>query len=237
MNLKSFIKKKLSIQLKRDQFIISELKKLPQSSSLLDVGCGSQRYRKFCDHLTYFGLDSCEYESDKKKSIRGDNLGLLDKDNKYQYGDTKYICDCWDMHDVNDKSIDTILCTEVFEHIPYPLETVREFSRVLKNGGRLILTLPFASTRHMDPYFFFSGFSDNWVRFALENSGFKKINIIPVGDYYKWMGTEIAKSFNHGSIISKLILLPSLLWHLFHKESNESRNTLCIGYHITAEYE
>ena len=39
--------------------------------------------------------------------------------------------DIWDIKEKNNV-FDAILCTEVFEHIPYPNETIKEFSRLLK---------------------------------------------------------------------------------------------------------
>lgn len=41
-----------------------------------------------------------------------------------------------------DISVGTILCTEVLEHVPDDQAVVAEISRILKQGGRLILTLP-----------------------------------------------------------------------------------------------
>jgi SAM-dependent methyltransferase len=76
-----------------------------------------------------------------------------------------------------------ILCTEVFEHIPYPIETLKEFSRLLKKDGKLLLTAPSNCLRHMDPYFFYSGFSDRWYEKFLNDNGFELESIEAVGDY------------------------------------------------------
>jgi len=71
-----------------------------------------------------------------------------------------------------DGFFDAILCTEVFEHIPFPIETTKEFARLLKPGGKLILTAPANCLRHMDPYFFYSGFSDRFFEKILGDAGF-----------------------------------------------------------------
>jgi 2-polyprenyl-3-methyl-5-hydroxy-6-metoxy-1,4-benzoquinol methylase len=55
-----------------------------------------------------------------------------------------------------------MLCTEVFEHIPLPSETIRKFSHLLKNNGKLIITAPSDCMIDMDPYFFYSGFLDRY---------------------------------------------------------------------------
>ena len=40
------------------------------------------------------------------------------------------------------RSIDTVVCTETLEHLPQPEQAVREFARVLKPGGKLIISIP-----------------------------------------------------------------------------------------------
>ena len=45
--------------------------------------------------------------------------------------------------------------------------------------------------RHMDPYFFYSGFSDRWYEKFLSDFSFEVISIDPVGDYYSWLATKL----------------------------------------------
>ena len=51
-----------------------------------------------------------------------------------------------------DASFDAILCSEVLEHIPEPTHALDEFMRLLRPGGTLILSAPFASLVHFAPY-------------------------------------------------------------------------------------
>jgi len=51
-----------------------------------------------------------------------------------------------------DASFDACLCTEVLEHLPHPIEALRELARLLRPGGRLILTAPFCSLTHFSPH-------------------------------------------------------------------------------------
>lgn len=211
----------------RKIFIENSLKKLENGKIILDAGCGSQQYKKYCSHLIYKAQDFGLYKKDIKKSY-------FSSEEDYEYGKLDYISDIWDINEKND-FFDAILCTEVFEHIPYPIETVKEFSRLLKKGGKLILTAPSNSLRHMDPYFFYPGFSDNWFKKILAENDFQIQFIEPVGDYYSWLKVEIARTMSHHSIFSKIVLLPALIYYSLKKKNNQSIQTLCMGYHIIAE--
>ena len=144
-NLKKIIKdfsifKNLSQNLdneyQRDDFVIKQLQNLNKDSLILDAGCGSQRYRKYCSHLKYYAQDFGLYTTDLKKMI-GSGRGK----EVYKYGKLDYVGDIWDINE-KESTFDAILCTEVLEHIPHPIKTIEEFNRLLKKGGQLILTAP-----------------------------------------------------------------------------------------------
>jgi SAM-dependent methyltransferase len=222
------LNRKINNQFERDDFVIKELKKIPAGQLILDAGCGSQRYRQHCDHLDYKTQDFGQYTTDVKKMIGG---GVAIED--YKYGAIDYVSDIWDIK-APDSTFDVILCTEVFEHIPYPIETLREFSRLLKKDGKLILTAPSNCLRHMDPYFFYSGFSDRWYSKFLHDNGLEIESMCAVGDYYSWFAVELARTATNNSIFVKLLLAPVFLYYCLKKRTDESVNTLCMGYHVVA---
>jgi SAM-dependent methyltransferase len=224
------LQQKLNNQYERDEFIIDQLNRLPANARLLDAGCGSQRYKKFCTHLTYKSQDFGQYKTDEKQVIS--NLGPNSRA-EYQYGQIDYVGDIWNI-EAADQSFDVILCTEVFEHIPYPNDTVKEFSRLLSKNGKLILTAPSNCLRHMDPYFFYSGFSDRWYEKVLTEHGLKIESITPVGDYNSWLAVELARTFSTHSLFAKILLLPAFLFYLSRKKTALSVDTLCMGYHVIA---
>jgi len=224
------LKEKLDNQYARDFFVINELKKITPGKIILDAGCGNQRYKKYCSHLSYRAQDFGKYTKDTKKTLGTDGSG---GETGYEYGQIDYIGDIWNIHE-QDHTFDAVLCTEVFEHIPYPIDTLKELSRVLKTDGKLILTLPSNCLRHMDPYFYYTGFSDRWLEKFLSDSGFSIDKITPVGDYFSWLSVEIARIALSGSIFTKIILTPAFIYLFNKKRTQESIDTLCMGYHIVA---
>lgn len=142
------LERNLNNQFARDDFVSKHLAKIPENSLLLDAGCGSQRYRKFCGHVQYRAQDFGKYTTDEKEMLGSNDAG----EPAYQYGRLDYVGDIWNI-DEKSNTFDAILCTEVLEHIPFPNDTVKEFSRLLKPNGTLILTAPSNCLRHMDPYF------------------------------------------------------------------------------------
>ena len=122
-----------------------------------------------------------------------------------------------------------------YMHKVFPNETLKEFSRLLKPGGTLILTAPSACLRHMDPYFFYSGFSDRWYEKFLADNGFEVQEISPVGDYYSWLGVEMHRTRKTHGIIAKVVLFPAFIYFFSKKKTRASIDTLCMGYHVLAK--
>lgn len=212
----------------RQEWVRDRLYEIPENSTILDAGCGSQQYRKNCKHLKYYAQDFGHYKRDEKDS-------LTSRAELYNYGKLDYIGNIWGI-DEKDSTFDVILCTEVLEHIPYPNETIKEFSRLLKPGGKLILTVPANSLRHMDPYYYYSGYSDRYLKFVLQENNFHDIIIEPVGSYHSWLMVETSRCIRHEGFLALLTLWPSFIYHYLKQRfpSDKEINTLCFGYHVTA---
>ncbi len=221
--------RRLNNQFERDNFVIHHLSKIPSGSLILDAGCGCQRYRESCAHLTYRAQDFGQFSTELKRMIGSDSAGEAG----YEYGKLDYVGNIWKIEEQSN-TFDAILCTEVLEHIPYPNETLREFSRLLKPHGKLILTAPSNCLRHMDPYYFYSGFSDRWFEKFLVDNNFEIEVIEVVGDYYSWLAVELARTAMSHSIFSKIMLGPAFLYYYNKKKTTLSSDTLCMGYQMVA---
>ncbi|WP_022752760.1 class I SAM-dependent methyltransferase [Butyrivibrio fibrisolvens] len=215
----------------RDEFVIEQLKELKAGSSLLDCGAGEQKYRKNCNHLKYTSQDFCEYDG---KATAG-----LDRNGKWDTSKIDIISDIINIP-VDEESFDAILCTEVFEHIAKPDLAVREFSRILKNNGKLILTAPFASYTHMAPYHFCTGFDKYWYYSILEENGFIIEKIVPNGDYYTELATDIRrlpyvlKTYGHKVDVVTKILAVLFYRRLSKIKLDNSSEYRCNEYMVVA---
>lgn len=229
---KTWARRLLDNQVVREEWVASNLGALPAGARILDAGCGCQQYRKYCSHLDYVSQDFAHFEVDEKSSMAG-------RTEKYAYGKIDLVSDIWNIP-APDASFDAILCTEVFEHIPFPNEALKELGRLLKPGGVLLLTAPFACLRHMDPYFHYSGFSDRWYEFMLPRSGLNVESLTPVGNYYSWIMVEIARSWftSRGAsrLVSPFLLFPAFVFYYLKARHADraARDTLCMGYHVIA---
>ena len=78
---------------------------------------------------------------------------------------------------------DTVLCTQVLEHVFDHDKMMKEIFRVMKPGGHVILTVPFAWELHEEPYDFFR-YTKHALKQLFENTGFEIDYIKPNGG--KW---------------------------------------------------
>jgi SAM-dependent methyltransferase len=83
---------------------------------------------------------------------------------------------------VKSETIDCVKCTELLEHVEYPEIVIKEIIRVLKDGGTLILSMPFNFGIHGDPYDF-QRFTDYKLNRMLGN-GFEIKTIKKQGLYF-----------------------------------------------------
>jgi predicted SAM-dependent methyltransferase/glycosyltransferase involved in cell wall biosynthesis len=160
----------------RDAWIRSKAKAIPPSQRVLDVGAGLCPYKSLFAHCDYKTHDFKKYE------------GFIDND-KYSYGHIDYVSDITNIP-VPDKSFDVILCTEVLEHVPEPIEAIREMARILRPGGRFFMTAPLCSGLHQLPYHYYGGFTPEWYKRFLPAFNMQVTEIVPNGGFFKLLAQE-----------------------------------------------
>ncbi len=136
---------------------------------VLDIGCGLQPYRKLLGPKVteYVGMDRPGPYA--KPDVEGDALNLP----------------------FPDASFDSVMSTQVLEHVTDPMRAMKAAARVLKPGGRLALTAPGCWPHHEVPH-------DYWrfTRFGLEHllreSGFSHFTIEAQGGTWSTLGQMFA---------------------------------------------
>ena len=92
-------------------------------------------------------------------------------------------------------SFNTVLCTELLEHVTKPERVVREIARVLKPGGYVVLTVPLYFPIHEEPYDFFR-YTPYGLRFLFEGAGLEVIRLEPLATGLRLVGIAINTCFN-----------------------------------------
>lgn len=214
--------------IERQLWVKKTLESIKSGSKILDAGAGECQYKEYCKHLSYESQDFNEYLGS------GNNKGL-----QTNTWDTSKIDIVSDIINIPKKesTYDVILCTEVFEHIPDPILAIKEFRRLLKPGGELIITAPFCSLTHFAPYHYYSGFNKYFYEHHLTSLGFKITEISQNGDYSEYLAQEIRrlnKIYNKSPFYIKICLV--LILH-FIKRKRKLHNTKeigCFGFHVRA---
>jgi SAM-dependent methyltransferase len=219
----------------RDQWLKAALMQIAPGSRILDAGAGTLRYKPLCAHLDYVSQDFCQYDG------VGDGSGLHGRDDWQQTG-IDIVSDIASIPEP-DASFDAVMCIEVLEHVPQPVEALRELVRLLRPGGTLILTAPFCALSHMSPYFYQTGYSDNFYRYWLERLGMNVMEVTPNGNYFEYLAQElrrlrsVSERYTSGQL-SRLeqIAIRFLLLALarLSESDTDSSELLCYGYHVRA---
>jgi SAM-dependent methyltransferase len=177
---------------------------------VLDVGCGLQPYRALLGTLVteYIGLDRPgPYAA---PDVEGDARSLP----------------------FPDHSFDGVMSTQVLEHVVDPAATLREIARVLRPGGRVVLTCPGTWPAHEVPH-------DYWrfTRFGLQHlfasTGFDAVSIRPQGGTWSTLGQMLNLELHHHRRVRRLIPLVNRAARSLERRG--AREELVMNWLVTAQ--
>jgi SAM-dependent methyltransferase len=136
----------------------------------LDAGCGHQPYRPVVEPRVerYVSLDV---------EARVDGVD--------------HIADLCDMSVLADAAYDTVLCSEVLEHVADTDAAVAELARVLAPGGSLILTVPFLARLHEEPHDYYR-FTRHGLTTVLGRVGLEIVTIRTTGSVCSFLGHQVS---------------------------------------------
>ena len=193
---------------KYKRFIDEKMAEVAKEKFVLDVG-GGGRFTKWLS--VYRDLfKNCDYKTmDFDSSTGADVVG--------------------DIHNIplNDKSVDAVICGSVLEHVENPILAVKEIHRILKDGGKLFVSIPstypyHARKGHYPDYW---RFFDDTINILFKD--FKKVEFIKRGGYFKAMFFFLPLQHRLRFIIDPL---SGFLDYVFKTENRSTTS----GYYIYA---
>lgn len=159
------------------------------SGRLLDVGCGNQPYRSLFASCVeaHIGVDPDARHSQPDVVALAVQLPFVSA------------------------SFDTVLATQVIEHVPQPDRMLQEISRVLKPGGYLILTAPQYWRLHEVPHDYYR-FTPYGLRYLVEACGLTPVLVKQQGAAWALVGQAICNTLMGRRGWHRLIPLVNLLF-------------------------
>lgn len=220
--------------LTRESWLEQTLAKIPEGSSILDAGAGELQYKRLCSHLRYTSQDFAQYDG------KGDGIAL--QPGKWDQSRLDIVSDITRIPEP-EGSFDAVMCIEVLEHLPNPVDALRELCRLLKPGGVLILTAPFCSLTHMAPYFYQTGYSRYFYEYWLKELKFEILETQWNGNFFEYLAQElrrlpdVAGQYAAGALSdvereAQDILLGAL--NRFSEGDHGSEQFLSYGLHVLA---
>lgn len=129
----------------------------------VDIGCGDRFYEAFyagC-YSTYLGVDyspaADAFPGFQPPDVVADGARLP----------------------LRDGCVDTLLLIEVLEHVRRPAAVLAEAHRVLREGGCLLLSTPFAMPEHGQPFDYFR-YTQYGLTYLLEQTGLAVRTVEPI---------------------------------------------------------
>jgi SAM-dependent methyltransferase len=127
---------------------------------LVDIGCGLKPYAPlFADYVD-------------------EHVGVDHPDSPHALSSVDVLATAYEIP-LADGSFDTALMSEMLEHLERPSDGLAEAHRLLRPGGKVILTTPFMWPLHEEPRDFFR-YSPHGLRHLLEGAGFEEVAIAPL---------------------------------------------------------
>jgi len=150
----------------------------------LDAGAGTQKYRPHCSHLNYTSQDLGEYDG------KGDNIGH--QSGSWDTTNIDIISDICSIP-VPDASFDAVICTDVLEHVPNVNLALRELDRVVRPGGKILITVPNQCDAHQTPFFYSGGYASYLFKYMFPKHN---VTVEYESGYFETVDQKIAHGFN-----------------------------------------
>ncbi|MCK9594964.1 MAG: class I SAM-dependent methyltransferase [Candidatus Omnitrophica bacterium] len=165
---------------------------------VLDIGCGLRPYARYLRAKIYVGIDIL---AEVKPDIRSRCDPLPFKDG----------------------SFDSVICTEVLEHILRPQACLAQINKALKKGGIVYITVPQSWCLHYEP-------DDYWrfTRYGIETlvkeAGFEIVAMRRIGGVFSLAGVRL--------VDVAWTVIRNCLGSLGGKFAEQAATALCLGFSL-----
>ena len=155
--------------------------------TLLDFGCGSKPYKSLINVENYIGLDFDGQGHDHTN----EQIDVFYDGKKIPF---------------ENEYFDSVFTSEVFEHVFNLEEVLQEIHRVMKKGGLILITCPFAICEHEVPNDF-ARYSIYAMRYLMEKNGFEIVAQEKLGNTVEVV-VQLWISYIHSHIAPMLRKIP-----------------------------
>lgn len=167
------------------EWFVKQLRYLPRTHRLIDLGCGPIQFADIFKQFDYTGVDKFDpnlvgtgFENIPTKQL-----------------ETKIIeADLTQRLPLNNECAEIVTISNVLEHMPEPLHLLKESYRLLVNGGLIFGTVPFLVAEHQEPIDF-NRYTHFQLQRLLELAGFKDIEVESLGNQWDVYDTIELKVF------------------------------------------
>jgi SAM-dependent methyltransferase len=201
-------------------FLSEEVERLPDAERVLDASAGSRPYAAIFQRQRY---ESCDVPGGFYPG-RHDFEAFLEAIPR------------------PDATYGAVILTQVLEHVPDPEAVLREIHRVLKPGGKLLLTVPLTAPLHGEPWNFFQ-FTQYGIAELAWRTNFQLARCEKIGGAFWALGKRLPDAFRKllkqydpsrarkrdqrvlTCLVMTLLLLP--LWLVFYPLAGYVFRPLC----------
>lgn len=190
---------------------------------LLDLGCGkAPLYQAYKDYVV--DTTCVDWENTLHKNEHLD-----------------FECDLTKKLPFDAREFQTVILSDVLEHIAEPEKLLKEVSRVLSEGGKLILNVPFYYWVHEQPHDYYR-YTEHSLKRFVEKSDLSLVQLDPIGGSPEILADIFAKHFKFIPIIGQpLAIAIQYIVKVFiktsigRKLSKKTAEVFPFGYFLIAE--
>lgn len=142
-------------------------------------------------------------------------------------------CDLSKPLDLEDGSIDTVILSDVLEHIFNPKSLLREIYRILRADGTVLLNTPFTYPEHEKPYDYFR-YTEFFFRKMVKEIGYELAVIKKVGGEREVILTLIGKYMGKygGNCTGLVEWINKFAYRKWRRNRKNSGEDTCLGYFV-----